>query len=200
MEPTRPAHSATLADSKRADARRNRGAILAAADELFRSRGETVSIHEIANSAGVAIGTVYRHFPSKHAMLAALVSELLDGAAQRVQALPSVDGDAFEQLAKALEIGAVEVASHPLCQAIMDKNSPTGAWALARPARDEFDQAVRPLVEAAHAEGTLRDDVEAADVGGLMAAVCSVVDAGRPRDWRIFLDITVRGLRADGSS
>lgn len=183
-------------ESQRSDARRNREAILVAADELFRSHGENVSVNEIAKSAEVGVGTVYRHFSSKQAMLGALLSELFDGAADRVRALSDAGGDPFEQFAQALEIGATDVASHPLCQAILDKNSPAGAWAHAEAARAEFAETLRPLVEAAHAEGSLRGDFEAADVGAVMAAICSVVDEGRPRSWRLFLDITISGLRA----
>ncbi|HRV60171.1 MAG TPA: helix-turn-helix domain-containing protein, partial [Solirubrobacterales bacterium] len=57
----------------RADARRNREKVLVAARELFARDGEGVQIEEIANHAGVGIGTVYRHFPTKGALLTEMV-------------------------------------------------------------------------------------------------------------------------------
>ena len=61
----------------RADARRNRAAILAAAEAVFAEQGTSAPTEEVAARAGVAIGTVFRHFPTKDALLAAMMKELL---------------------------------------------------------------------------------------------------------------------------
>jgi AcrR family transcriptional regulator len=61
----------------RADARRNRARILAAAEEVFSARGVQASTEEVAAAAGVAIGTVFRHFPTKQDLLAAILKDLL---------------------------------------------------------------------------------------------------------------------------
>jgi AcrR family transcriptional regulator len=61
----------------RADARRNRERILAAAEEVFAARGAAASTEEVAAAAGVAIGTVFRHFPTKQDLLAAILKGLL---------------------------------------------------------------------------------------------------------------------------
>jgi AcrR family transcriptional regulator len=61
----------------RADARRNRARILAAAEEVFAARGAAASTEEVAATAGVAIGTVFRHFPTKQDLLGAILKELL---------------------------------------------------------------------------------------------------------------------------
>lgn len=61
----------------RADARRNRARILAAAEEVFAARGAAASTEEVAAVAGVAIGTVFRHFPTKRDLLGAILKELL---------------------------------------------------------------------------------------------------------------------------
>src|SRR2546421_2027863 len=60
----------------RADARRNRERILAAAQEVFAEKGASASTEEVASRAGVAIGTVYRHFPTKDDLLRAIMKEL----------------------------------------------------------------------------------------------------------------------------
>src|SRR5947209_9193685 len=68
-----------LARPKRADARRNYEKVLAAAREAFAEGGEATSLEEIARRAGVGIGTLYRHFPSRQALLEALyVNEVLE--------------------------------------------------------------------------------------------------------------------------
>lgn len=61
----------------RADARRNRERILAAATEVFAARGAAASTEDVAAAAGVAIGTVFRHFPTKRDLLAAILKDLL---------------------------------------------------------------------------------------------------------------------------
>lgn len=63
---------------ERADARRNRVRILAAAEEVFAERGPSGSTDEVARRAGVAIGTVFRHFPTKQTLLQAIMKNLLD--------------------------------------------------------------------------------------------------------------------------
>jgi AcrR family transcriptional regulator len=66
----------------RADARRNRARILAAAEEVFAARGAAASTEEFAAAAGVAIGTVFRHFPTKQDLLAAILKDLLASLAE----------------------------------------------------------------------------------------------------------------------
>ena len=61
----------------RADARRNRARILAAAEEVFAARGAAASTEEVAAAAGVAIGTVFRHFPTKQDLLGAILKDVL---------------------------------------------------------------------------------------------------------------------------
>ena len=61
-----------LTRPKRADARRNYEKVLAAAREAFAEGGESTSLEEIARRAGVGIGTLYRHFPSRQALVEAL--------------------------------------------------------------------------------------------------------------------------------
>lgn len=75
----------------RADARRNRERILAAAEEVFARRGTSASTEEVATTAGVAIGTVFRHFPTKRDLLSAIVKELLDRLTAEVTVLASRD-------------------------------------------------------------------------------------------------------------
>ncbi|MBT2211677.1 MULTISPECIES: TetR/AcrR family transcriptional regulator [Actinomadura] len=76
----------------RADARRNRARILAAAEEVFAERGASASTEEVAARAGVAIGTVFRHFPTKRDLLAAIMKELRGRLVGKADAL-AAEGD-----------------------------------------------------------------------------------------------------------
>lgn len=78
--------------SERADARRNRMRILAAAEEVFAEHGQSGTTEDIADRAGVAVGTVFRHFPTKQALLQSIMKALLEdlrGEANRL----AVEGD-----------------------------------------------------------------------------------------------------------
>src|SRR5690348_12762834 len=83
---------------KRADARRNRERVLAAAREAFAERGESTSLEEVSRRAGVGIGTVYRHFPSRQALLEALyVSEVEQVARTAAQLEDAEPWQAFSE-------------------------------------------------------------------------------------------------------
>src|SRR3569833_4233648 len=81
----------------RADARRNRAKVLAAAEEAFAADGLAVPRVDIARRAGVGAGTVYRHFPSKEALFQAVVLERIEQFAEEARALATAanPGDAF---------------------------------------------------------------------------------------------------------
>src|ERR1700752_4264733 len=77
VNPTATPTEALIARPKRADARRNYEKVLTAAREAFAEGGESTALEEIARRAGVGIGTLYRHFPNRQALLEALyVSEV----------------------------------------------------------------------------------------------------------------------------
>src|SRR5215213_4396634 len=78
MSTTETATQALLARPKRADARRNYENVLAAAREAFAEGGESTALEEIARRAGVGIGTLYRHFPNRQALVEALYLDEVD--------------------------------------------------------------------------------------------------------------------------
>src|SRR3954454_8981308 len=85
-----------LARPKRADARRNYDKVLAAAREAFAEGGESTSLEEIARRAGVGIGTLYRHFPNRQALVEALYLDEVDEVCRSAAGLEG--GDAWEAL------------------------------------------------------------------------------------------------------
>ena len=111
---------------RRADAVRNRTSILEAAKQLVAEQGADVAMGEIARAAGVAVGTLYRHFPNKADLLAAVVNEYVEaladdaqGAWERVEAGRSdVDQELLGFLERALELIARSHAAKSVAQAL----------------------------------------------------------------------------------
>src|SRR5437867_1661279 len=79
----------------RADARRNRERILVAAREIVAEQGAEAQIHDVARAAGVGVGTVYRHFPTKEALIGELISECARANAERGRNALAEGGDAW---------------------------------------------------------------------------------------------------------
>ncbi|TKK86745.1 helix-turn-helix transcriptional regulator [Herbidospora galbida] len=148
----------------RADARRNRARILAAAAEVFDAHGTSASTEEVARTAGVAIGTVFRHFPTKADLLTALMKDLQERLAGRAAALAEEgDGTAlFTFFAEVVEYAAgARTVVHLLA---VDVGVDRQVAALGA--------AVEVLLARAGEAGTVRAGVRADEVTALLAAAC----------------------------
>lgn len=178
----------------RADAVRNRERILATARRLFAERGLGVTLNDIAHAAGVGVGTVYRRFPDKDALIDALLSakfETLSGLAARAAACPTAREAMRTYLVGALELRAsdraladVIVRGHPGSPAVMRD-------------RDRIDAQMTALVEWAHREGVLRPGFAARDVPMLVVMVGAVADRTRACDpdlWRRYGQMLIDGI------
>ena len=89
---------------QRADARRNFDALLAAAREAFAAQGPSAPLEDIARRAGVGIGTLYRRFPTKDALIEFLVQQVIaDMTHAAVEALSVQDGGGLEQFVRAAD-------------------------------------------------------------------------------------------------
>jgi AcrR family transcriptional regulator len=143
----------------RADAVRNRTNILSAAREQITAVGPDVGMEQIAKAAGVAVGTLYRHFPTKTDLVAAVVGEFVatvadqsEAAAERMQA----GGEAFNELAELLRVivlatatnHAVKAAAHTLNADVHDSQD-------VQRARSSLQE----LIAAAQADGSVRTDL-----------------------------------------
>jgi AcrR family transcriptional regulator len=186
------------ARSLRADAARNRESLLSAAEEVFAERGVEASVADIARRAGVAKGTVFRHFASKDDLIASLVCEhlvTLTDAAHRLAASP----DPGAALLEFLTIAADQRRQHDLTY--LQTYSAGDARVIA--IRDEVHAGVEKLVANARAAGDIRSDVTGTDVFLLMCAPVHVMDGlpDPPPDlWRRYLAIIFDGLRPQGVS
>ncbi|MFD8597590.1 TetR/AcrR family transcriptional regulator [Kitasatospora sp. NPDC059646] len=142
----------------RSDAQRNRRAVLAAAEEVFAAGGPGASLNEVARRAGVGPGTLYRHFPGRGPLLAALVADRIDRLTERgrdLLAAPSAGDGLAEWLAAFVDharanqglggAALLEAAGH---EAGLDCADRIRAAAEALTARAHRADAVRPAVRA----------------------------------------------------
>jgi AcrR family transcriptional regulator len=181
----------------RADARRNRARILAAARELFASERPEVGMDDLAHHAGVGVGTLYRHFPDKQALMAELVRERFGIFNERLREAVLADGgDPFEALAETMRFNAGSVAEDAATRfAFMSGGE--AVWAQVAPEKEEFLRLAAVLVERAHAAGVLRADFSAEEIPMIMCGLCAIIDQrSRAWDWRRHLEITLAGMRA----
>ncbi|HEU4656761.1 MAG TPA: helix-turn-helix domain-containing protein [Capillimicrobium sp.] len=177
----------------RADARRNRESILAAAKIAFGEHGTGTQMDDVAARAGVGVGTVYRHFPTKEALLAELVVqrfEMLIGRA-REAVEEGVDDALFRFLRRTAEDMASDAAFQ---QVLMFAGAP---WEAAAAQRAELQGLVQELIDRGKRAGLVRDDMRALDVPLLMGGVCVSMGSGLPAhaDWRRHLDLVIDALR-----
>jgi AcrR family transcriptional regulator len=182
----------------REDAARNREALLAAAEAEFAERGAEASVAAIARRAGVAKGTVFRHFASKEALMAAVVGAHF--AAQTAEAERLIATKAPEAaLLELLTVIAARKQQHDLT--FVQSMSEADPGVLAE--RDRLFEAIEALVDAARADGSIRADVTGTDVILMSCAPVHVVeflpDPG-PEQWRRYLALMFDGLRPAGAS
>lgn len=184
----------------RADARRNRERILEAARELFARDRPDVQIGDIAARAGVGVGTVYRHFPDKQALMGALVRERFAAFNERLRAAVADETTpAFEALGDSLRANAASVAEDAATRFAMMSGGER-AFAHALDEAMDFLELNSILVARAQSEGALRRDFAAQDIPMLMCGVCATIDQQKPEwDWRRHLELLIAGMRASGS-
>jgi AcrR family transcriptional regulator len=153
----------------RADAQRNRRRLLEAATELFSERGLEVGVADIAARAGVGRGTLFRNFPSKEHLIAAIVVERMhESIARAHEALDAGDAGAalFELIDSAINRSQSD-------RALFDALSDT--WLVnpeIREAHSEMLTVLDRLVTRAQAAGAVRDDISAIDVVIMIKGVC----------------------------
>jgi AcrR family transcriptional regulator len=185
-----------LERSLRADARRNRERILEGARVVFAERGQLAQMDDVARAAGVGVGTVYRHFPDKEALLAELIRQKFARFAERARAALEQEGEPFEVLAELLRSN-LELAAHDAAiqQAMMAAGD--RVWEQTAPERDELTALAAELIGRAQRAGTMRPDVSADDVPMLMCGVSATMSRGVPGfDWRRHFELLLSALRA----
>ena len=164
---------AKRADGMRADARRNYQRLLAAAGEAFAERGaDDVSLEEIARRAGVGIGTLYRHFPTRQALLEAVYRDQVDALEVRVAELLQSDSPGAALADWLAALMAFGKAKRSLTTAMLDSE-------LLSSCKEFLHGATDALLARAQQAGAVRADVRGADVMRLTHAVSLAADLGQ---------------------
>ena len=182
----------------RADARRNRARILAAARELFASEEPDVQIDDVARRAGVGVGTVYRHFPDKEALMGELVRERFGIFNERLNAALADDRvEPFEALTEALRANAGSVAEDAATRFAFTSGGER-VFAHAAGEMEEFMRLSKLLVARAKKAGQLRREFRAEDIPMVMCGVCATIDKRKSGwDWKRHLELVIRGMRTE---
>jgi AcrR family transcriptional regulator len=176
----------------RADARRNRERILAAAQVVFARQGGEAQIDDIARAAGVGVGTVYRHFPHKDALMGELVAQKFRGFADNAERALEVE-DPWDAFAGMLRTNAEFCAGDVAVQQALGRD-PT-AWQYAAEEINRLRGITDRLIARAQQAGVMRPDLVVDDIPMLMCGLSSTM-AVPGYDWRRHLEIVLSGLRA----
>ena len=191
MSTTADSVQALIDRPKRADARRNYEKVLAAAREAFAEGGEATSLESIARRAGVGIGTLYRNFPNRQALLEALyvgeVEEVSRSAEQFADAEPwaALEGW-FERLIG--YIGTKQALAHELLN-YLDKDAE-----LFQVCRTSLWAAGEPLLTRAQEAGVVRADVSIGEVIQMVVGIAKIPTSD-PGQTRHMVRIALDGLR-----
>jgi AcrR family transcriptional regulator len=174
----------------RRDAAQNRQRLLGAAGEVFAAHGLDASVEEIARVAGVGIGTLYRRFPTKDALIAALVEDVLDTLLELAQAATEQpDGTGLERF---LEASSAYQAKNSGCLPRL-WNTDTEHESI-----QKIRRVVAALLDDAKRHGRVRDELTSTDLTMVMWSVRGVIETigdVAPNAWRRHLDILLAGLR-----
>jgi AcrR family transcriptional regulator len=176
----------------RADARRNRARVLDAAGEALTTEGQAVSTEEIARRAGVGVGTVFRHFPTKEALIEAVLAQRIERLAQAARALAQAEdpGEAFFSFFS--EMVRQAAVNRALSQALAaDSGQVTATFA---GVKDDLMAAFGALLARAQEAGAVRPDVDVADVGSLVAGCLAMESQHGGEPGRMFA-VVCDGLR-----
>jgi AcrR family transcriptional regulator len=183
----------------RADARRNREAVIAAAKKLFADQGLDAQMPDVANAAKVGVGTVYRHFPTKDDLIAALAAERFERLAEKAREGIEAE-DAWKGLCDFIRFAAeLQADDRGLCEVMGSRPEVMNDSAFAVGLDDLCDK----LVKRAQRSGELRKDLSWEDIPMIACGLGRITPAemgpatGR---WPRLVEIIIDGLRAPGSS
>jgi AcrR family transcriptional regulator len=178
----------------RADAIRNRERVLEAAREVFSAGGAEASLEAVARTAGVGIGTLYRHFPTREALFEAVyrreVQQLADLAEQLKQETPPIEALRHWMRSNVKFVATKKGMAAALALAAY-KNSKLFSYSF-----DRLTQAVTGLLERAIATGEIRDDISPEDLLRALIGMCYMHDQpGWQTGVLRLVDVFIDGLR-----
>jgi AcrR family transcriptional regulator len=190
---------AATARKPRADARRNRIRLLETAKAAFAEKGPGASLDEIARTAGVGAGTLYRHFPTRDALIEAVYrneSEQLVAAASRLAGTHSPTGALREWLLLFVDYMATKHGMHEALNSIVG-----GTSELYSASTERMKRAIAELIDRAVASGDIRLDLDPLDLLRALAGVAnmSAGSDGKQAAKRM-VDILIAGMQTRTST
>jgi AcrR family transcriptional regulator len=192
--------STPAAKRLRSDALRNRERLVASARELFARSGVDVSVEEITRNAGVGMGTLYRHFPTKEELVDAVLEDAFAELVE-VAARSAANPDAWVGFTDFLEQALAMHAANRGLKDVLATREHGAHHAGAMRAR--IRPLLRRLIERAQEQGSLRPDFAAEDLSLLFwtgGRVIETTAAVAPEHWRRYLGFVLDGLRADAAT
>jgi AcrR family transcriptional regulator len=184
----------------RADARRNREAVLVAARHAFANRGSTCQMEDIARTAGVGVGTVYRHFPNKEALLDALIATRFETLAEETAKALERD-DPWEAFCDLMRFSARLQADDRGLSEMLASRPLVGEAAAAKSGLVDLSD---KLMRKAQKAGKMRKDLMVEDIPTMICGLSAVTGAAdgslSAMNWERFLEVMLDGMRAPGSA
>jgi AcrR family transcriptional regulator len=181
--------------AERADKARNRARILAAASEAFAERGVETQMDDVAARAGLGVGTLYRHFATKEALMAALMERRFEQILEVTRlGIGREDGEPFEVFADVLREGAEVAAADAAAQdALMRVGDVISSDVVS--IQLELRDAMQVLIDRAQRAGAMRSDVSAVDISMIMCGMSATMSVDE-WDWHRYMELVLDGLRA----
>ncbi|AJE85488.1 MULTISPECIES: TetR/AcrR family transcriptional regulator [Streptomyces] len=181
----------------RADAERNRARVLNAARELFAERGAEVSMDEVARRAEVGIGTLYRHFPTKEAMVIAAGQQRFGEILTYYRTVCRDSAEPLQALHLLLtRIAEVESRDRGFATAVTEGS--LGSEGPRSPLREDLEAELMALIGKGQEGGSIRQDMASVDILSLTCGLTSIVHR-RSGDWRRYIDIMLDGLKSQAA-
>lgn len=189
---------------KRADARRNQAQLLAAARDVFVQHGPEAPLDEVARRAGVGIGTLYRRFADRDALLKAVVLHALEQSRESAERAlvadgeTTVEGDGLDAVARYMH-DVLDLRVSAVISLVLDRLDLDDAELA--PAREASAAASERLIEAAHDDGSMPREVTFGDIGTLLVRLSRPLPGPIPTELNDelahrHLDLALAGLRA----
>lgn len=183
-----------LARAKRKDAALNNERLVQAAREVFARQGLSATLEDIAQRAGIGVGTVYRNFASKKEIVETLYDAAVDSALADVQTALEIE-DPWRAIVTFFEVTAANQAQdRGLCETFLGHDGFGPSERIAQ----KLVAVLSPLFDRASKAGVLREGVTVTDIGPIFAMLNSVyrLSDADPELWRRYLALLLDGLRA----
>jgi len=163
----------------RADARLNRVRILVAARDVFVEQGPGAPLEEISRRAGTGIGTLYRRFPDRQALMRAVVLDALERTTEEAHRAIDEEADPFAALVRYMH-AALDTRIAAVIPVLLEE-VPLDDDEILR-SRDRSTRLVQGLIDAAHRAGTLRPDVTFGDISMMIVRLSRPLPGGFSRE------------------